>query len=267
MNKTIKFIDLFCGMSGMRIGFEKALESLGYTGNVVFSSEIKEHARKAYAFNFKADNINGDITKINEKEIPDFDVLLAGFPCQAFSSAGKRLGFNDTRGTLFFDIARILEFKKPAAFFLENVDGLVSHDKGKTFNRMINILENFGYTVSFSVLNGKDFGLAQSRKRIYICGTKNGKSISLKNFKIKNNYLLSIIDYNIPAEESNFTRKLFTHFDLNSIIGKQIKDKRGGNNNIHSWDFSLKGKVSPEQKELLELLLKHRRNKKWADII
>jgi DNA (cytosine-5)-methyltransferase 1 len=265
--KTITFIDLFCGIGGLRIGFENALKSLGYGSKAVFSSEIKEHARKVYTHNFHIDEIAGDITKINENEIPNFDVMLAGFPCQAFSSAGRRLGFNDTRGTLFFDIARILKKKKPKAFLLENVEGLVSHDNGKTLEVMHNILERLGYKVSLSVLDGKDFGLAQSRKRIYICGLKNKRTVFFEDFSVKESSLSSIIDYNIPAIESDFTRKLLAHFDLDSIVGMQIKDKRGGENNIHSWDFALKGEVSAEQKELLGLLLKNRRNKKWADII
>ncbi|MCL2070930.1 MAG: DNA (cytosine-5-)-methyltransferase [Oscillospiraceae bacterium] len=265
--EELRYIDLFCGIGGMRLGFEKALESLGYIGNAVFSSEIKEHARKAYSLNFNTAEIKGDITKINEYNLPNFKVLLAGFPCQAFSSAGKRLGFDDTRGTLFFDIARILKVKKPSAFLLENVEGLVSHDSGRTLKRMTDVLKDLGYKISSCVLDGNDFGLAQSRRRIYICGLKGTKAISFKNFKIKKSVLSDIIDYNTPLQETDFTRKLFAHYDLNDVIGKQIKDKRGGKNNIHSWDFALKGEISHEQKELLGLILKYRRNKKWADII
>ena len=265
--KKVNYIDLFCGMGGIRIGFEKALDAFGYNGKAVFSSEIKKHAREAYYRNFHDDEIKGDITQIDEYEIPDFDVLLAGFPCQAFSNAGKRLGFDDTRGTLFFDIARILKAKKPVAFLLENVEGLVSHNNGGTLKRMTDVLEDLGYKISSAVLDGKDFGLAQTRKRIYICGSSGKKAISFEKFKVNRSKLSEIIDYDTPPLESDFTKKLFSHFELDNIIGKQIKDKRGGKNNIHSWDFALKGEVSREQKELLELLLKHRRNKKWADII
>lgn len=264
--KTVRFIDLFAGLGGTRIGFNNALRKMGLEGSSVFVSEIKNHAIESYTKNFCEELISGDITKIDAKDIPDFDILLAGFPCQAFSSAGNRLGFEDTRGTLFFDIARILKEKQPKGFLLENVEGLVTHDKGKTFSVIINTLKELGYKVSYKILDGKDFGLAQSRKRIYIVGTK-VKFVDLDNFPVKNQKLDSIIEKNVPPEESDFTKKLLSHFSLEEIIGKQIKDKRGGPNNIHSWEFDLKGEVSEEQIELLELLLRQRRNKKWAPLI
>jgi DNA (cytosine-5)-methyltransferase 1 len=128
MNK-IKFIDLFAGLGGTRLGFEQACNELKIKHECVFTSEIKPHAIDIYKHNFDNENVHGDITKIDEESIPDFDFLLGGFPCQAFSNAGKRKGFNDIRGTLFFDIVRILKEKKPTGFILENVEGLVSHDK------------------------------------------------------------------------------------------------------------------------------------------
>lgn len=264
--KTVRFIDLFAGLGGTRIGFQNALRKKGLDGSSIFISEIKNHAIETYTKNFSEEQISGDITKIDAKDIPDFDFLLAGFPCQAFSSAGNRLGFEDTRGTLFFDIARILKEKQPKGFLLENVEGLVTHDKGKTFTVIINTLKELDYKVSYKILDGKDFGLAQSRKRIYIVGTKD-KYVDLDNFPVKNQTLDSIIEKDVPPEDSDFTKKLLSHFSLEEIIGKQIKDKRGGPNNIHSWEFELKGEVSEEQKELLELLLRQRRNKKWAPLI
>lgn len=264
--KTITFIDLFAGLGGIRIGFQNALNNIGVEGNSVFVSEIKNHAIESYSKNFSDDQLSGDITKIKAKNIPDFDFLLAGFPCQAFSSAGNRLGFEDTRGTLFFDIARIIKEKQPTGFILENVEGLVSHDKGKTFTVIINTLEDLGYHVSYRVLDGKDFGLAQSRNRIYIVGSKD-RLVNLENFPVKHQNLDSIIEKSVAPEKSDFSKKLLSHYSLKEVVGKQIKDKRGGNNNIHSWDFELKGKVSNAQKELLELLLKHRRYKKWAPLI
>ncbi|MFD2115228.1 DNA (cytosine-5-)-methyltransferase [Paenibacillus yanchengensis] len=266
LTTKVRFIDLFAGLGGMRIGFQSALKNMGLEGESVFVSEIKKHAIESYSKNFTDNQIYGDITIIDAKDIPDFDFLLGGFPCQAFSSAGIGLGFEDTRGTLFFDIARIIKEKQPKGFLLENVEGLVTHDKGKTFTVIINTLEELGYQVSYRVLDGKDFGLAQSRKRIYIVGTKNGV-VDLENFPIKNQQLDSIIEKDVPPENSDFAKKLLTHYSLGEVIGKQIKDKRGGNNNIHSWDFELKGEISEEQKVLLELLLKQRRNKKWASLI
>ena len=265
-NTTIKFIDLFSGLGGIRLGFEQALKEFGLIGKCVFSSDIKPAAIKAYELNFKH-NPKSDITKVIPSTIPNFDFLLAGFPCQAFSQAGLGLGFQDTRGTLFFDVAKILLEKKPLGFILENVEGLVTHDKGNTFRIIINTLQELGYNVEYKILNGKDFGLAQSRNRIYIVGYKNSTIENLENFIPKHAILSDIIDNNVPPKKSVFADKLLEHYNIKEIYGKAIKDKRGGNNNIHSWDIGLKGDISFEQRELLELLLKQRRNKKWADII
>jgi DNA (cytosine-5)-methyltransferase 1 len=172
-NKSIKIIDLFAGVGGIRLGFTQAADKYGFTTECVFSSEIDTWACKTYRKNFSNDNHDPmcDITKVDEKHIPDFDVLLAGFPCQAFSIAGRRGGFDDTRGTLFFDVARIIKEKRPKAFLLENVKGLVNHRSGKTLEVIINTLkEDLGYTVFYKVLNAKDYGLAQMRERIYIVG-------------------------------------------------------------------------------------------------
>ena len=265
--KKVRIADLFAGMGGIRLGMHAALSKKNIQDETVFISEIKKSAIEVYKDNFGNPNIVGDITKVDEKEIPDIDYLLAGFPCQAFSYAGKRRGFEDTRGTLFFDVARILKEKKPKGFILENVEGLTTHDKGRTFETIINTLENIGYTVSYKVLNSKDFGLAQNRKRIYIVGTDNGKKVNLEFKKQHGAVLEDVLEKDVPAEHSDFSNKLLSHFTLAEIEGKQIKDKRGGENNIHSWDFALKGEISEEQKKLLNLLLRQRRNKKWASII
>ncbi len=164
---NFKYIDLFAGIGGIRRPYQK----LG--GTCVFSSEIDKFAIQTYEANW-GETPSGDITKIDEKDIPSFDILLAGFPCQAFSIAGKRKGFDDTRGTMFFEIERILEYHKPKCFMLENVKGLLSHDKGNTFRVMKDILENkLGYKIYYQVLNAKDFGVPQNRERIIIVGFKN----------------------------------------------------------------------------------------------
>jgi DNA (cytosine-5)-methyltransferase 1 len=162
-----KFIDLFAGIGGLRIPFGE----IG--GHCVFTSEIDKHAQATYLENFPSDkhSISGDITKIHESEIPSHDLLLAGFPCQPFSRAGHEKGFEDTRGTLFFDIERILKFHRPKAFLLENVRGLIGHDKGHTFKRILEILSD-DYVVEWKLLNAKDFGLPQSRARVYIVGLR-----------------------------------------------------------------------------------------------
>lgn len=262
----ITFIDLFCGLGGIRIGFEQALNEFGLKGKCLFSSDIKPAAIKSYELNF-GENPECDITKINPSNLPNFDFLLAGFPCQAFSQAGLGLGFQDTRGTLFFDIAKILLTKKPTGFVLENVEGLVNHDKGRTFKIIRTTLEDMGYNIQAKVLNGKDFGLAQSRNRIYIIGLKDQKVKELTGFSKKTSVLRDVIEESTPSIQTEFTKKLLSHYKIDEVYGKAIKDKRGGSNNIHSWDIGLKGDVCNDQKELLELLLRQRRNKKWADEI
>ncbi|HFI0634665.1 TPA: DNA cytosine methyltransferase [Streptococcus suis] len=176
MKNNFSFIDLFAGIGGFRL----ALESLG--GECVFSSEIDKFAAETYYNNF-GDYPDGDITIIESQNIPNHDFLCAGFPCQPFSTAGKRLGFEDSRGTLFFEVARILKEKKPKGFILENVSGLVNHDKGKTLNVILNILSEIGYTSEWKLLNAKDFNIPQNRNRWYCVGVRNdfANSINLKN--------------------------------------------------------------------------------------
>lgn len=164
-------IDLFAGIGGIRLGFEQAF---GNKMKTVFVSEWDKKAAETYSANFEsAVSIAGDITKIKEENIPEHDILLAGFPCQAFSLAGKKMGFEDTRGTLFFDVARIIERHNPKVVFCENVKNLVNHDKGRTFKIIKNVLENLGYTVYHSILNSKDYGVPQNRERIYIVCFRN----------------------------------------------------------------------------------------------
>ncbi|MDD2697247.1 MAG: DNA cytosine methyltransferase [Arcobacteraceae bacterium] len=163
---TLKAIDLFAGIGGIRLGFAEAFkEDIEF----VFSSEIDKYAQQTYYANF-GEMPHGDITQIDEKDIPSHDIILAGFPCQAFSIAGKRLGFEDIRGTLFFEVARIIKHHKPKVVFLENVKGFVNHDKGNTFKVVKETLEELGYRVFTKVLNAKDFGVPQNRERIYIVG-------------------------------------------------------------------------------------------------
>lgn len=265
-SKVVRIIDLFAGIGGMRLGFEQASKELGIKTSCVFSSEIKDYAIEVYKQNFGDNSIQGDITKVENSMIPDFDFLLAGFPCQPFSYAGKGLGFEDTRGTLFFEIERILEAKRPQGFLLENVEGLVTHNKGKTLNTIIDHLKNLGYYVNWQVLDAKDFGVPQTRKRIYIVGSKRNK-INLEEFETKRAVLGEILEHGLPIIESHFTQSLLKHYTPDQLKGKAIKDKRGGSENIHSWDIELRGSVSVDQKKLLNLLLKERRKKKWAEII
>lgn len=170
----LKFIDLFSGLGGFRIAFQSL------KCKCVYSCEIDENVSSVYLQNFK-DNPLGDITKVNEKEIPDHDILCAGFPCQSFSIAGKRLGFNDARGTMFFEVGRIIKEKKPKVIFLENVKGITNHDKGNTLKVILNTLEELGYDVYWQVLNAKDYNVPQNRERWYcVCFRKDLKITEFK---------------------------------------------------------------------------------------
>lgn len=178
-------IDLFAGIGGIRKGFENAF---GNDIRTVFVSEWDKYAQKTYRANYTQDEfqISGDITQINERDIPDFDICLAGFPCQAFSLAGKRMGFNDDykglcRGTLFQDVVRICDEHKPKVIFCENVKGLQNHDKGRTYKVIKKAFEQIGYNVYEEVLNSKDFGVPQNRERIYIVAFR--KDIDSSDFK------------------------------------------------------------------------------------
>ncbi len=172
-----KMIDLFAGIGGTRLGFYQT-----NAVNIVFSSEWDKFAQKTYHANY-GDIPEGDITKINEKDIPDHDILVGGFPCVAFSQAGKKLGFEDTRGTLFFDIARIIKEKRPKAFLLENVKNLLGHDNGRTFNVIYQTLDAMDYEVKYHIFAAKDFGVPQNRERIYIVGFDRKKIKNYKDFK------------------------------------------------------------------------------------
>ena len=172
MSKKIKFIDLFCGLGGFRLALEKK------KCKCVFSSDIDEAVSKVYENNF-GEYPSGDITKIDAKDIPDFDILCGGFPCQSFSIAGKRLGFEDTRGTMFFEVARILRERQPKAFILENVKGLTNHDKGKTLDVILNTLKELGYDYVYKVLNSSNYGIPQSRERWYCVGVRKDLNIKL----------------------------------------------------------------------------------------
>jgi DNA (cytosine-5)-methyltransferase 1 len=170
MTKKSKFtfIDLFAGIGGMRLAFEAR------GGTCVFSSEWDKFAQQTYEANF-GDKPHGDITQIPSSAIPRHDVLIAGFPCQPFSHAGLKKGFMDTRGTLFFDVARIINDRKPSLVLLENVKGFTSHDKGRTFATVVAALDELGYDTSSQVLNASDFGLPQNRERIFIVGINRRK--------------------------------------------------------------------------------------------
>lgn len=198
--EKFRFIDLFAGIGGIRIPFQE----LG--GKCVFSSEWDKFAQKTYRVNF-GEEPQGDITKIDAEDIPDFDILLGGFPCQPFSQAGLKKGFSDTRGTLFFEIERILSDKKPKAFLLENVKQLKGHDKGRTLRVILDHLDALNYYVKYDVLRAGDFGVPQNRERIYIIG------LYKDYFDIPDDY-----DFNFPDPTHKKTR-------LGNILERNVDDK------------------------------------------
>lgn len=227
VEENIKFIDLFAGIGGFRLAFE----SIGF--KCVFSAELDKHACEVYQANY-GENPYCDITQLDENMLPDFDLLCAGFPCQAFSISGKQKGFyDDTRGTLFFDICRILKAKKPKAFILENVQNLATHDKGNTLRVMLDNLHQLGYTVNFEVLNAKEFDSPQNRERVIMVGNREGISfdfslIERKTFKAMKYYLdqEGEFEYLNPEEYTILPKELWKKQPKSGLIFVGYRNKK-----------------------------------------
>lgn len=254
---SVKFIDLFAGMGGFRLGFERACKKTNIRSECVFTAEIKNHALTVYNQNFGENNAKTDITSVSSDKIPEFDVLLGGFPCQAFSDAGRRRGFEDTRGTLFFDIARILRDKSPRAFILENVESLFRHDAGKTFEIILNTLRELGYFVSYETLNACDFSIPQNRKRAFIVGAKTD-FISL-DFTPKPSVRVKDVLDAVQAIVDDFSELTFKYVTPKELRGKTIRDYRLSEKNLRGWELGLKGEISGVQKDIMRFLIKGRR--------
>lgn len=227
-----KYIDLFAGIGGIRIPFDE----LGY--ECVFSSEWNKAASDTYEANF-GERPKGDITKIATEDIPAHDLLLAGFPCQAFSIMGKMKGFDDVRGTMFFEIARILKYHRPQAILLENVKQLVTHDKGRTFATITRILNELGYNLKWKVLNALDFGLPQKRERVIIVGFRDKKKCGAFSFSFKKK------DYDLKAILEKEEQIDSSYFASRHIIEKRQQAVRGKNVFYPSiWHENKSGNVS-----------------------
>jgi DNA (cytosine-5)-methyltransferase 1 len=262
---ALRYIDLFAGIGGIRIPFDE----LGYKN--VFASEIDSAACKTYQANF-GDLPHGDITKIHEASIPDHDLLLAGFPCQAFSIMGKKLGFADTRGTMFFEIERILKHHKPKAILLENVKQLVTHDKGRTLAVILESLQKIGYFVQWKVLNALYFGLPQKRERIvivgFLCETK-AKSFSFEfkqsSYDLKNVLEAdNIVDANLFASEKILNKRKKHTLNKKIVYPSIWHENKSGNISILEYACALRTGASynyllvngyrrPSSRELLRL--------------
>ena len=195
--KHLKFIDLFAGIGGFRYAIQNAAKNCEWTAECVFTSEIDSECQRVYKENFGA-LPHGDITLIEPKSIPEHDILLAGFPCQPFSIIGNMKGFEDTRGTLFFNIASILDAKKPSAFVLENVKLLVGHDNGKTIRHIMETLKELGYHASYKVFNALDYGLPQKRERVFIVGFRESTFFDWPNNKMPMKPLSEILERDVP---------------------------------------------------------------------
>lgn len=226
----LKSIDLFAGIGGIRLGFERAF---GENIETVYVSEWDQHAQKTYKANFDDPfEIAGDITQEKEQDIPKFDICLAGFPCQAFSLAGKRMGFDDDykgmcRGTLFQDVVRICEHHQPKVIFCENVKGLTIHDKGRTFAVIKKAFEQIGYTVYSAVLNSKDFGVPQNRERIYIVAFRNNIDSSDFHFPEGTNPDTKIRD--IMEEETVSVKYYLSTTYVETLINHKARHEAKGN--------------------------------------
>jgi len=275
----IKYVDLFAGIGGIRIGAASALKKHGIESRCVLSSEIDEKACETYMLNF-GEYPSGDIHNISE--IEPFDFLLAGFPCQPFSYAGKRMGFGDTRGTLFFEIERLLEKYQPKAFLLENVRGLYTHDGGRTFNTIISKLNALGYGTYDLLLNSSDFGVPQNRIRLYILGIKNAvpkmtlstslgaadshrykKDAEKRVGTVERCSVSQILENNVDEKyycSEEFTAQLRSVIgeDLSRLHGYRLIDYRGGQS-LHSWELGKKGQCTAAEIEFMNLLIQNRR--------
>ncbi len=282
----VRFIDLFSGTGGIRLALQQALDKLGINYECVKSAEIDKKACETYELNFN-ENPFCDVTKL--EEVSPFDILLAGFPCQSFSYAGKQLGFCDTRGTLFFDVERLINKYRPSLCILENVRGLTTHDQGRTFNTILTKLKDLGYFIEYRILNSSNFGLPQNRVRVYILAslspikhlsidTNFGSSDSHKHKKYiqsvglfnKNKHanVIDILEDN-PDKKYDcspwFMEKLynFTKGNLNQLHGMRLIDTRNGNS-IHSWNIGVKGECSKDEIEFMDLLISNRRKHEFG---
>lgn len=281
----IRIVDLFAGIGGMRLGVERAAKTLNIKTQCVFSSEINSDSRLVYHQNF-GQSPQGDIRKI--EKLPPHDILLAGFPCQSFSYAGKKAGFGDTRGTLFFEITRLIDTYKPKAFIFENVRGLLTNDKGKTIETIKGEITKRGYSFDAFLLNSANFELPQNRLRVYLVGLLNSSPqfnlISDPGPKDSHSYNPQQLSLFYPAKKTvtvadileddpeekydcspEFVKALKKRLggDLNRLHGVRLIDYRGGNS-IHSWELSLRGECSAEEIELMNSFILKRRNSQFG---
>jgi DNA (cytosine-5)-methyltransferase 1 len=248
MTEPLRFIDLFCGIGGFRVATEQVCNDKKVKAECVFSSDIDPDAQKVYEANF-GEQPTGDITQVNARAIPDHDILFGGFPCQAFSIIGDRKGFDDTRGTLFFDIARILAQKKPKAFVLENVKQLVSHDKGKTLSIILETLHDLGYHVEYRILNALEFGLPHKRERIFVVGFREPLHFNWPSGNVPMKPLEDVLEPTV--DNFYYAPEQIRENRRNSREGKKTfseatiwHENKGGNIGVHPFSCALRAGAS-----------------------
>jgi DNA (cytosine-5)-methyltransferase 1 len=269
--ELIKYVDLCSGIGGFRIALNNYSKyNKLFKFICVLSADIKQDAIDTYNLNFEENNVKIDINNLKPTDIPNFNLLCAGFPCQPFSSAGNKKGLNDKRSSIIFKIIDICKYHKPNIVILENVYNLLLLDKGECIKKIIKLFKDIGYNINYIKLNSKDFNCPQSRERVYIICSIN-KYIELNNILYNNSNILlkDIIDYddkntNINNNNNTFINKLLQIHNNSSIYGCKINDKRGGKNNIHSWELGYNGNITNEECKLMNMIMLERRKKHWA---
>jgi len=264
--KIINYIDLCCGIGGFRIALENFQKNKNIKFNCVLSADIKEDAIKTYNLNFNENNKKINILEIND--IDNFDLLCAGFPCQPFSSAGNKKGFDDNRSGIIFKIIDICKKYKPSVVILENVSNLIILENGKFLKRICEEFNNINYFVSYKKLNAIDFGVPQNRERVFIvCSLDKYIDLDKIEYIHQDNKLNSIIDYSAKYTdiESDFADKIIKLHSQTPLFGYKMQDKRGGQNNIHSWDIGINGILTIEEQNLMNKIMTERRKKHWAE--
>lgn len=264
----IKYVDFCAGIGGFRYAIDAYQNSrTDIKFKCVLTADIKKHAIDTYNLNFNENNPLRDIYELKPETMETFDLLCAGFPCQPFSSAGQKKGFEDHRGGMIFKILDICKFHKPQYVLLENVHNLISLDDGKYIKSIYDLFSELGYNVEYTMLNSKNYGIPQSRERVYIICTLNKKiDISPLNDLVSSPQLKNFLDYTDTTSDLNkvFVDKLLKLHEKHSIEGCKIGDKRGGEKNIHSWDLGLNGEITDDERKLMTSIMLERRKKHWA---
>ena len=264
----IKYVDFCAGIGGFRYAIDAYQNSrTDIKFKCVLTADIKKHAIDTYNLNFNENNPLRDIYELKPETMETFDLLCAGFPCQPFSSAGQKKGFEDHRGGMIFKILDICKFHKPQYVLLENVHNLISLDDGKYIKSIYDLFSELGYNVEYTMLNSKNYGIPQSRERVYIICTLNKKiDISPLNDLVSSPQLKNFLDYTDTTSDLDkvFVDKLLKLHEKQSIEGCKIGDKRGGEKNIHSWDLGLNGEITDDERKLMTSIMLERRKKHWA---